>query len=45
MIRTPIENGMALTGKLPKDKEKLLLQLREVMAGYRLLRPRFMLGL
>ncbi len=38
-------NALALAGNLPKDKEKLLLQLREAMAGHRPLRPYFMRGL
>jgi coproporphyrinogen III oxidase-like Fe-S oxidoreductase len=38
-------NALALAGNLPKDKEKLLLQLREAMAGHRPLRPVFMRGL
>jgi radical SAM superfamily enzyme YgiQ (UPF0313 family) len=38
-------NALALAGNLPKDKEKLLLQLREAMAGQRALRPHFMRGL
>lgn len=38
-------NALALAGNLPKDKEKLLLQLREAMAGQRPLRPVFMRGL
>ena len=38
-------NALALAGNLPKDKEKLLLQLREAMAGIRPLRPFFMRGL
>jgi len=38
-------NALALAGNLPKDKEKLLLQLREAMAGRRLLRPVYMRGL
>jgi coproporphyrinogen III oxidase-like Fe-S oxidoreductase len=38
-------NALALVGNLPKDKEKLLLQLREAMTGNRPLRPHFMRGL
>lgn len=38
-------NALALAGNLPKDKEKLLLQLREAMTGHRPLRPFFMRGL
>ena len=38
-------NALALAGNLPKDKEKLLLQLREAMAGHRSLRPHYMRGL
>ncbi|MDD4913123.1 MAG: radical SAM protein [Sideroxydans sp.] len=38
-------NALALAGNLPRDKEKLLLQLREAMAGHRPLRPTFMRGL
>ncbi|MFA5825913.1 MAG: radical SAM protein [Gallionellaceae bacterium] len=38
-------NALALAGNLPKDKEKLLLQLREAMAGQRALRPHCMRGL
>ena len=38
-------NALALAGNLPKDKEKLLLQLREAMAGHLPLRPYFMRGL
>lgn len=38
-------NALALAGNLPKDKEKLLLQLREAMAGHRPLRPLYMRGL
>jgi len=38
-------NALALAGNLPKDKEKLLLQLSEAMAGHRPLRPHFMRGL
>lgn len=30
-------NELVLAGNLPRDKEKLLLKLREVMAGHRLL--------
>lgn len=35
-------NALALAGNLPKDKEKLLLQLYEAMQGTRPLRPQFM---
>jgi hypothetical protein len=38
-------NALALDGNLPKDKEKLLGQLREAMAGHRSLRPIYMRGL
>lgn len=38
-------NALALAGNLPKDKEKLLGQLREAMAGHRPLRPVYMRGL
>ena len=38
-------NALALAGNLPRDKEKLLLQLREAMAGHRPLRPYYMRGL
>jgi len=38
-------NALALAGNLPKDKEKLLLQLREAMVGERPLRPYFLRGL
>jgi radical SAM superfamily enzyme YgiQ (UPF0313 family) len=38
-------NALALAGNLPRDKEKLLLQLREAIAGHRPLRPFFMRGL
>jgi coproporphyrinogen III oxidase-like Fe-S oxidoreductase len=38
-------NALALAGNLPKDKDKLLLQLREAMAGNRPLRPFYMRGL
>ena len=38
-------NALALAGNLPKEKEKLLLQLREAMAGQRPLRPDYMRGL
>ena len=38
-------NALALAGNLPRDKEKLLLQLREAMAGHRPLRPHYMRGL
>jgi radical SAM superfamily enzyme YgiQ (UPF0313 family) len=37
-------NSLALAGNLPKDKEKLLLQLREAREGYRPLRPDYMRG-
>jgi coproporphyrinogen III oxidase-like Fe-S oxidoreductase len=38
-------NALALAGNLPKDREKLLLQLHEAMEGVRPLRPKFMRGL
>ncbi|MBI5890825.1 MAG: radical SAM protein [Nitrosomonadales bacterium] len=38
-------NALALAGNLPRDTEKLLLQLREAMEGHRPLRPYFMRGL
>lgn len=38
-------NALALAGNLPKDKDKLLLQLREAMAGSRPLRPFYLRGL
>jgi len=38
-------NALALAGNLPKDKEKLLMQLREAMEGHRPLRPVYMRGL
>ncbi len=38
-------NALALAGNLPKDKEKLLQQLREAMSGHRPLRPHYMRGL
>ncbi len=38
-------NALALAGNLPRDKEKLLLQLREAMQGHRTLRPIYMRGL
>jgi coproporphyrinogen III oxidase-like Fe-S oxidoreductase len=38
-------NALALAGNLPKDREKLLLQLSEAKAGARPLRPQFMRGL
>ena len=38
-------NALALAGNLPKDKEKLLLQLREAVAGIRPLRPHYLRGL
>jgi coproporphyrinogen III oxidase-like Fe-S oxidoreductase len=38
-------NALALAGNLPRDKEKLLLQLREATAGHRPLRPNYMRGL
>ncbi len=38
-------NALALAGNLPKDKEKLLLLLREAMVGHRPLRPIYMRGL
>ncbi|BCK88123.1 hypothetical protein MIZ01_1924 [Sideroxyarcus emersonii] len=38
-------NALALAGNLPRDKEKLLQQLREAMEGQRPLRPYYMRGL
>jgi len=38
-------NALALAGNLPRDKDKLLQQLREAMEGNRPLRPFFMRGL
>lgn len=38
-------NALALSGNLPRDREKLLLQLREAIKGARPLRPQFMRGL
>lgn len=38
-------NALALAGNLPKDRERLLLQLNEAMTGNRPLRPQFMRGL
>jgi len=38
-------NALALAGSLPKDREKLLFNLREAMQGVRPLRPQFMRGL
>lgn len=38
-------NALALAGNLPRDKDKLLQQLHEAMAGQRPLRPIFMRGL
>ncbi len=38
-------NALALAGNLPKDKERLLLQLGEATAGQRPLRPSYMRGL
>lgn len=38
-------NALALAGNLPRDREKLLLNLREAIAGVRPLRPQFMRGL
>ena len=38
-------NALALAGNLPRDKEKLLRQLREATAGHRPLRPYYMRGL
>lgn len=38
-------NALALAGNLPRDREKLLLQLRQAMEGARPLRPQFMRGL
>lgn len=38
-------NALALAGNLPKDREKLLLQLRQAIEGAHPLRPQFMRGL
>ncbi|MFA6901522.1 MAG: radical SAM protein [Gallionellaceae bacterium] len=38
-------NALALVGNLPRDKEKLLLNLREALEGERPLRPQFTRGL
>ncbi len=38
-------NALALAGNLPRDKEKLLLQLHEAIAGHRPLRPYHLRGL
>jgi len=38
-------NALALVGNLPRDKEKLLAQLREAVAGHRPLRPYYLRGL
>lgn len=38
-------NALALAGNLPRDKEKLLQQIREAMNGLRPLRPQHMRGL
>lgn len=38
-------NALALAGNLPRDKEKLLMNLREAIQGVRPLRPQFMRGL
>ena len=38
-------NALALAGNLPRDREKLLLQLGEAITGLRPLRPLFMRGL
>lgn len=38
-------NALALAGNLPRDKEKLLMNLREAVQGVRPLRPQFMRGL
>jgi hypothetical protein len=38
-------NALALAGNLPRDKEKLLGQLREAISGNRPLRPIYMRGL
>lgn len=38
-------NALALAGNLPRDREKLLLQLREAMAGNRPLHPHYLRGL
>lgn len=40
-----VSNALALAGNLPRDKEKLLLQLREAMMGHRSLRPYDLRGL
>ena len=38
-------NALALAGNLPRDREKLLFQLRKAMEGACLLRSQFMRGL
>lgn len=38
-------NALALAGNLPRDRDRLLLQLREAMEGARPLRPSYMRGL
>jgi len=38
-------NALALAGNLPKDKDKLLVQLSDAMTGQRTLRPFYMRGL
>jgi len=38
-------NALALAGNLPRDKEKLLLQLRKAIAGNSPLRPNFLRGM
>lgn len=38
-------NALALAGNLPRDRENLLLQLREAIEGVRPLRPQFVRGL
>jgi coproporphyrinogen III oxidase-like Fe-S oxidoreductase len=38
-------NALALAGNLPRDRDSLLVQLSEAMAGHRLLRPNYMRGL
>jgi len=38
-------NALALAGNLPRDRDKLLLQLHEAIAGHRPLRPHFLRGM
>ncbi len=38
-------NALALAGNLPRDRDKLLQQLREAMAGKRPLRPQYLRGM